>query len=300
MDPIQTLQALQAKTETYREKAQDIVTRSSLFASYGQLKVELVRATEELQRDLEKAKKYAQDGNLSDEARQSFQARRQVLLNRTREKAQETREKIAKTYGVDSIPREPISDAKRNRLSLLIAQLDRMDDEELAETVAEAALEDDRATTQTLAPEVRRRVKDSRFEELPAAHPLSVAETALEVSESNHQTVAAELAADRADSLESQLDVVVRTVEERGRWDGPAATSLDGTGRRASTPDLPMVGPAEISAFRSHGDAETRKAAEEAKTDLPEGDPILNGDLEDLPSPEDRMRDRLQNPSTFQ
>lgn len=300
MDPLQTLQALQARLDTYREKGQDIVGGSTLFSRDGQLKVELMRAIEELNRDLEKARTLAQTGDLSEEARRCFRVRREALLRRTREKAQETRKKITKTYGVESIPREPISDAKRNRLSLLIAQLDRMDNEELAMHVAGAALEGERATTQTLSPEVRGRVKTNRFEELPAAHPLSVAESALEVSESNHQTVAAELAAERSDALEAQLDSVLRTVEERGFWSGPAATSLDGDGRRASTPDLPVVGAAELYAYRSHGDPERKAKVEEEKAELPEGDPILHADPEDLLSRESRIRNRPENPSTFQ
>lgn len=300
MDPIPTLQALRAKLENHHEKAEKILDGSTLFSRYGQMKIELVRATEELNRNLEKARKYAQNGNLSEEARQSFRARREALLNRTREKVQQTREKITQTYGVDSLPPEPVSEAAHRRLSLLVAQLDRMDDEELAEHVAEAALEDDRATTQSLAPEVRRRLKDSRFEELPAAHPLSVAKAALGVSESNHQTVAAELARERTESLESQLDTVVRTIEDRGSWSGPAATSFDGDGRRASTRDLPVVGSAELAAYRAHGDPEREAKVEEATKGLPEGDPILNGDLEDLPSQSDRIRGRIENPTTVQ
>lgn len=299
MDPVSTLRRLQAKMDQYNSKARKTLDRATIMDVPGRLKVRVVSETEKLHRKREQMERYAQDGRLSPAAKDRLAAQREAVLNEVQEELEEFREKVDSQYGLDSLPPEPVSESAHRRLSLLVAQLDRMDDEELAEHVSSAALEGDRATTQTLAPEVQRRLRDTRFDDLPDHHPLSIAKRSLEVAESNHQTVLKNLAQEEADRLEGELETVIRTVQDRGRWTGPAATAMDGNGRRASTPSLPVAGPAERAAYERYVDPEDRSAqVAEATEDLPTVDPILPLN-DDTPDPaearEARMRDRIQN-----
>jgi hypothetical protein len=128
-----------------------------------------------------------------------------------------------------------------------------------------------------------------------------VAERAVEVASTNHQVEASRMAAEKAEDLQSQVEVVAKTVEDRGTWSGPNATV-----QPRQTPDLPIIGHDEEEAFRRHSADGRQEEAVEALSDLPDHDPLqdtpsLDVDPEDVPSPEDAreadIRDRLENPS---
>ncbi len=265
MTPQDARAQLDALRQRYEEAARRELETAPHWKRFGNLKVELVRQAEADWRNEQKIRRFARAGQLSPEAEENFQEDRRNLTAQARKKADLLVEAVNQRFGPATLPKEPISDSKH--LLLLVAQLDRMEDEELMEKVVTAVTAGDRATAQTLSDEVTRRIRKERFESLPESHPLAVAQEAVALAHANHQTVANELAAERAQSHRHQLERVIRTVEDRGRWTGPMATM-----EPRSTPDFPPAGPAEISV---RGTEDDRQGFADWAESLPTDDPTL-------------------------
>lgn len=285
-----SLRDLRDRLKEQKKRAEQEIQKTAAWDRLASLKAKAVREVEAINRNREKLRQASENGRIRRDLEQRFQDHQEDVLAQVRGEVDTLVGHIERQFGVTELPPAPISDQAHRRASLLVAQLDRMSDAELRDQIVSAAADGDRAVVSALRDDVERRVADKEFGNLPESDPLYEAREVVSLANTNHQTLAAELARERAGVLRDELESVFRTLEDEAKWDGTMASRLS----PRYTPNLPPVGRTEVEI---HGDESDRDALQDWLDSLPTEDPVLT-DLRDRDvDPDQRIRDRIENPT---
>lgn len=286
-----TIAELRKRRREQKRRAEQALEKTTLWDRLASLKAKAVREVEAINRNREKLRQASENGRIRRNLEQRFQDHQDDVLQQVRGEVKTLVGHIENQFGVTELPPEPISEQAHRRASLLVAQLDRMSDQELRDQIVDAAAAGDRAVVNNaLRGELERRVEDKEFGNLPESDPLYEAREAAALANTNHQTLAAELARERASTLKSELSSVLRVLEDEGKWDGTMQSRMS----PRYTPNLPPVGRTEVEV---HGDKSDRDALQDWLDSLPTEDPVLT-DLRDPDvDPDQRLRSRIENPT---
>jgi len=203
---------------------------------------------------------------------------RQYLVQQASERLDAYRDRIRKRFGRrTTLPELPVKDDDHHRFERILARLqlvyDKEDRAEYHEALRDAITEEVQAghlaVVQELGALVDRERKLYRFDEFHEQHPMREAEVALELARTSKDTVLVELAEERLQRIEHELDQVGRTILEEGTWSGPRARTVFGP----SSGDYRILDPAGVDETAARGDpTEAERLRELAK--LPRQDPL--------------------------
>lgn len=215
-----TEELLNAVTEVADRTERDALTRMTshgIWRIANEIKESLIEDLRELN---QKAEQYSYPAAVVEDQRAD-------IVREHRRKFQRFRDRVADKFGTGETPVHRLDDQGRERLGLIVDQLQTYSDEDLRDALLQEAADGHRAVVQQLKREVERRIaNDPDIKpgfELTPAHPLGAARYAVNVAEKTAAQVAHDLAMERLGHIGTQFRRIFDRAETTGTWDGEPA-----------------------------------------------------------------------------